>query len=412
MERHARELGSTTAQGISGVDGRTVSGRGTRGGLSRMGSGVTTTLLEGSDRASLLKTKRLRSSLTRGDITEHMSLAEGGSLWNVVTAQKPSEVNEPNELHADTVYALGFPGAPYLPVVLPPPPANLKFIKAHLVGNINYLTQEFPARIVLDIKRLSFSHAVPESLRQHPLTSFDKCNMLISLAAVAVYYAQRHTPAYMGNDYERGIQGTKRTYGHRSVVVRHVFVVTPSESSLDEYLGWVRSVVLVTTQGVGKNATRFPKRSDRYGDVSLTLSCIPMTPDRANLHTCSQPSYAIERGSQWPWPLELNLPGGVITEPGGGCSCRLKVCNFHWNSLNRQPPQSAVYSKGDQGVSRGGPPRSSPPPLGVALTCYRLLVITTAILWGSIKFTLAWQDKVPSFVATTVDVFALVFGIM
>ncbi|KAH9033388.1 hypothetical protein EDB85DRAFT_1951880 [Lactarius pseudohatsudake] len=81
-------------------------------------------------------------------------------------------------------------------------------------------------------------------------------------------------------------------------------------------------------------------------------------------------------------------------------------------SLNRQPPQSAVYPKGDQGVSSRGPWRNSPPPLGLSLTCHRLLIITTAILWGSIKFTLAWQDKVPSFASTTVDVIALLFGIV
>ncbi|KAH9025712.1 hypothetical protein EDB83DRAFT_2426363 [Lactarius deliciosus] len=80
--------------------------------------------------------------------------------------------------------------------------------------------------------------------------------------------------------------------------------------------------------------------------------------------------------------------------------------------FNRQPPQSAVYPKGYQRVSSGSPSRNARPPLGVALTCHRLLIITIAILWGSIKFTLAWQDKVPSFAATIVDVTALLFGIM
>ncbi|KAH9168093.1 hypothetical protein EDB89DRAFT_1994344 [Lactarius sanguifluus] len=79
--------------------------------------------------------------------------------------------------------------------------------------------------------------------------------------------------------------------------------------------------------------------------------------------------------------------------------------------LNRQPPQSAVYPKGDQGVSGDSPSRRRPP-LGVALTCYRLHIILTAVLWGSIKFTLAWQNKVPSLTATTVDVIALLFAIM
>ncbi|KAH9033390.1 hypothetical protein EDB85DRAFT_1951902 [Lactarius pseudohatsudake] len=77
-------------------------------------------------------------------------------------------------------------------------------------------------------------------------------------------------------------------------------------------------------------------------------------------------------------------------------------------SLNCQPPQSAD-PKGDQGISSDGPSR---PPLGVALTPYRLHIIITAILWGSIKFALAWQDKVPSLAATTVDVVALLFAIM
>ncbi|KAH9019663.1 hypothetical protein EDB84DRAFT_1516700 [Lactarius hengduanensis] len=76
--------------------------------------------------------------------------------------------------------------------------------------------------------------------------------------------------------------------------------------------------------------------------------------------------------------------------------------------LNRRPPQS-VDPKGDQGISSDGPSR---PPLGVALTPYRLHIIITAILWGSIKFALAWQDKVPSLAATTVDVVALLFAIM
>ncbi|KAH9025711.1 hypothetical protein EDB83DRAFT_2555386 [Lactarius deliciosus] len=227
-----------TAQG---VDGRT----GTRGRLSRMGSGVNATLLEGSDRASWLKTKllvcrrnngnlkngrvgvvipRIATSLDpwgyHGAYEPRRRGGRRGSLWNVVTAEKPSGVNEPNELRAVTVYALGFPGVPFLSVVLPPPPANLKFI-SHFSQTSRF-------------QRLTLLAA---SITSHKKSRFGHQTVVLQSRAVAVYYAQRHTPAYMGNDNERGIQGTKRTYGHRSVVAQHVFVVTPS--SLDEYLGWV-----------------------------------------------------------------------------------------------------------------------------------------------------------------------------
>ncbi len=70
-------------------------------------------------------------------------------------------------------------------------------------------------------------------------------------------------------------------------------------------------------------------------------------------------------------------------------------------------------SNSDQGVFRDDPsagvgdPR---PPLGVKLTCYRLLNVTTVILWAVPKAILSYKDR--SIAATTVDLLAALFGVV
>ncbi len=52
----------------------------------------------------------------------------------------------------------------------------------------------------------------------------------------------------------------------------------------------------------------------------------------------------------------------------------------------------------------------SPPPLRVKLTCYRLLNVTTVILWAIPKAILSYRNQ--SIAATTVDLLAVLFGVM
>jgi len=82
----------------------------------------------------------------------------------------------------------------------------------------------------------------------------------------------------------------------------------------------------------------------------------------------------------------------------------------HWVS---SPSQVAGLAATDQGVFRDGPSvgmGDPPPPLGVKLTCYRLLNLTTVMLWAVPKAILSYKNL--SVAATTVDLLAALFGVM
>ena len=50
------------------------------------------------------------------------------------------------------------------------------------------------------------------------------------------------------------------------------------------------------------------------------------------------------------------------------------------------------------------------PPLGAKPTYYRLLVVTTAVLWAVPKAVLSYKHR--SIEATTIDMFAALFGVV
>ncbi|KAI9449057.1 hypothetical protein BJY52DRAFT_1227974 [Lactarius psammicola] len=139
--------------------------------------------------------------------------------------------------------------------------------------------------------------------------------------------------------------------------------------------------------------------------VRVKTIALFMTPPN-NPRRCQSDFYTLldasERGSQWLWLLELSLPGGVITKRG--------VEGLHSNLNHRLP---LVHSNSDQGVFCEGPSAGmgdSPPPLGVKLTCYRLLNVTTALLWIIPKAFLSYKNR--SIAATTVDLLAALFGVV
>jgi len=53
--------------------------------------------------------------------------------------------------------------------------------------------------------------------------------------------------------------------------------------------------------------------------------------------------------------------------------------------------------------------RDPPPPLGVKLTCYRLLNLTTIILWAVPKAVVSYKDQSVA-LATTLDLLAALCG--
>ncbi|KAI9449864.1 hypothetical protein BJY52DRAFT_1227516 [Lactarius psammicola] len=77
------------------------------------------------------------------------------------------------------------------------------------------------------------------------------------------------------------------------------------------------------------------------------------------------------------------------------------------------PSEVVGVAANDQGVFCEGPSAGmgdSPPPLGVKLTCYRLLNVTTALLWIIPKAVLSYKNR--SIAATTVDLLAALFGVV
>ncbi|KAF8267732.1 hypothetical protein EI94DRAFT_1276052 [Lactarius quietus] len=79
-------------------------------------------------------------------------------------------------------------------------------------------------------------------------------------------------------------------------------------------------------------------------------------------------------------------------------------------NLNHRLP--LVHPNGDQddGVSVGVVVERDPlPPLGVKLTCYRLLNVTTAILWAVPKAVLSYKNR--SAAGTTLDLLAALCGV-
>ncbi|KAF8267734.1 hypothetical protein EI94DRAFT_1276033 [Lactarius quietus] len=73
--------------------------------------------------------------------------------------------------------------------------------------------------------------------------------------------------------------------------------------------------------------------------------------------------------------------------------------------------QVASSASNDQGARRDGPSAvmgDPPPPPRVKLTCYRLLNVTTVVLWAVPKAVLCYKNR--STPATTIDLLTALFG--